>query len=553
MATPLSWAQEAIMCDLCDMSTEQFCNNCQVNLCAECINKHVKNQKTLTHDIVPLKNKKTHFKLPECKFHSSQRYEAHCQQCDVPVCMKCVIDLHNGHTIRDIPNNFKEKIKEIQKETREIESKMIPRFNKKIEEAVKDKTLAKEKYTDLEKETESQRKVWHQEVDRIFNKFSSLSKSLRDNHLAVQKSHQDKLENSISEMIQTLQRNKELLESLKVSEVSKYQSKMTEHSDIPEAIDVVLRIPSLKACTVEGKEFRIELGEYMVKLSQTSTSSLTDEDSHSSTKALLNKARVIATIPTGVNLLNGLAFLGADKVWISGLGRTIRCFDKQGSLLDTFTTLCQIQPSDISVTIQGDLIYSDYENGTVNTVRDGKTEVLITTPMDWKPAGLTCSRSGDVLVNLYNGDQNKIVRYQGKTIKQEIFKDDNEEEIYGSGNFMLFIAENNNGDICASDRNAKAVVVVDKAGRVRFRYDGSLVKRKEPIDPNQLVTDSMSQIIITDWTNDCLHILNQDGHFLKCLDDCELSRPLGLSVDIEGNLWVGLYEKGDVKVIQYME
>ncbi|XP_062617682.1 uncharacterized protein LOC134279327 [Saccostrea cucullata] len=551
MATPLSWAQEAIMCDLCDMSTEQFCNNCQVNLCAECINKHVKNQKTLTHDIVPFKNKKTHFKLPECKFHSSQRYEAHCQQCDVPVCMKCVIDLHNGHIIRDLPNNFNEKIKEIQKENREIESRMIPKSNKKIEDAEKDKVLAKEKYIDLEKETENQRKVWHQEVDSIFNKFSTLIKSLRDNHQTMLKSHQDKLENSISEMIQTVQRNKELLESLKVSEVSNYQSKLTEYRGTPEAIDVVL--PSLKTCTVKGKEFRIELGEYMVKLSQTSTSSLTDEDSHPSTKELLDKARVIATIPTGVNLLNRLATLGADKVWISGLGRFIRCFDKQGSLLDTFTTSCQIQPSDISVTIQGDLIYSDHENGTVNTVKDGKTEVLITTPMDWKPAGLSCSKSGDVLVNLYNGDQNKIVRYQGKTIKQEIFKDENEVEIYGSGNFILFIAENNNGDICASDRNAKAVVVVDKAGRVRFRYDGSLAKMKKPFDPNQLVTDSMSQIIVTDWTNDCLHILNEDGKFLKCVDDCELSRPLGLSVDVEGNLWVGLYEKGDVKVIQYME
>ncbi|XP_061186343.1 uncharacterized protein LOC133194397 [Saccostrea echinata] len=96
--------------------------------------------------------------------------------------------------------------------------------------------------------------------------------------------------------------------------------------------------------------------------------------------------------------------------------------------------------------------------------------------------------------------------------------------------------KNNNEDICASDRNVVAVVVVDKAGRVRFRYDGTPAKRKEAFDPNQLVTDSMSQIIVADWTNDCLHILYKAGQFLKCVDDCELSRPFGLGVDVERSL-----------------
>ncbi|XP_061186766.1 uncharacterized protein LOC133194881, partial [Saccostrea echinata] len=124
---------------------------------------------------------------------------------------------------------------------------------------------------------------------------------------------------------------------------------------------------------------------------------------------------------------------------------------------------------------------------------------------------------------------------------------------YGSGKWTLFVAENKNEDICASDRNADSVVVVDKTGRVRFQYDGTPAIGKKKFDPNQLVTDSLSQIIVADWTNDCLHILDQDGEFLRCVDNCKLSRPLGLGLDSDGRLWVGLYEKGDVKVIQYMK
>ena len=65
--------------------------------------------------------------------------------------------------------------------------------------------------------------------------------------------------------------------------------------------------------------------------------------------------------------------------------------------------------------------------------------------------------------------------------------------------FML--AENNNGDICVSDLNAELVVVVDRNGGVRFRYDGAQAKRRKSFDPRCIVTDSCSQIIVTDMYN----------------------------------------------------
>jgi hypothetical protein len=96
------------------------------------------------------------------------------------------------------------------------------------------------------------------------------------------------------------------------------------------------------------------------------------------------------------------------------------------------------------------------------------------------------------------------------------------------------------------------VVAVDKSGRVRFRYDGTPARRKETFNPEHLITDSMSQIIVTDYNNACLHILNANGQFMRCLDNCGLDKPIGLSIDSLGRLWVGLKETGEVKVIQYI-
>ncbi|XP_061186776.1 E3 ubiquitin-protein ligase TRIM45-like [Saccostrea echinata] len=321
MATPISWAQEVITCDLCDNPTKQFCNNCQVNLCEECINKHVKKQESLNHDIVPFKNRKIRLVFPKCEFHPHQRCEAHCQRCDIPVCIKCVITSHNGHNVKDIPRIFNNRKREIQKENHEIESSIIPKYKKQNEDAEKHITKSMEKIDEMEKEIEKHINVWHQE-----------------------------------NLIKKVQENKKMLKSNKVSEVTNYKSKVKEYRNIP--ADIYVSIPTLKTNTVQGKELSIELGECKATLSQTSLSNLTEEVSYLSMKEFVDKVRVIATIPTGAESPL-VVCVGADKAWVTGKYNTLTCVDIHGSVHETITTTCLDSPNDISVTRQGELMYSD--------------------------------------------------------------------------------------------------------------------------------------------------------------------------------------------------
>ncbi|XP_061183320.1 uncharacterized protein LOC133191589 [Saccostrea echinata] len=408
-------------------------------------------------------------------------------------------------------------------------------------------------YADLQKQTNDQRNQWHLEVDNIFNKMESLIFSLRHHHITTLKSCQSKLRSQNSSMIQTVQDNKEILKSNKVSDVNNYKSKLKEYRIIPQIPD--LSLPSLQTNTVQGREFSIELGEYKATLTQTSLSSLTDEVSFLSVKELLEEAKVIANIPTNVKNLSKVACVGSDKAWVSGEDKMIACVDIHGAVQDTATT-CETSANDITVTRQGELIYSDTVNRTVNIVRDGKTETLITTPRGWNPEGLCCTRSGDILVSMgtTDGSHRKIVRYQGQRVTQEIDKDEHGDPIYQGGAYAVFVVENNNGDVVASDVNADTVVVVvDRTGKVRFRYNNEPPGGKKSFGPSQIVTDSIGHIIVGDEFNDCLNILDQNGQFLRCVDNCELHVPGGLSVDSEGRLWVGLCDSREVKVIQYMK
>ncbi|XP_062603542.1 uncharacterized protein LOC134265338 [Saccostrea cucullata] len=553
MATATSQAQELITCDLCAKPVQQFCNSCQVGLCEECINKHVKSLKSMKHDIVPFTKRTVQLVFPQCTSHSHQRCEAHCQQCDVLVCIKCLTGPnHRGHEFHDMADIIARKREMIKRETEQIENIILKNT---AQNKVNEKEISQSMghYADLQKQTNDHRNQWHLEVDNIFNKMESLIQSLRDHHITTLKSCQSKLRSQNSSMIQTVQENKEILKSNKVCDVKNYQSKLKEYRNIPQIPD--LPLPSLQTNTVQGREVSIELGEYKATLTQTSLSSLTDKVSFLSVKELLEEAKVIANIPTNVKNLLRVACVGSDKAYVSGKDKMITCMDIHGAVQNTVTSTCKTFPSDITVTKQGELIYSDGKNRTVNIVRDGKTKTLITTPKGWHPRGLCCTRYGEILVTMVTTDLSlrKIVRYQGQRVTQEIDKDEHGDPIYQVGEYPLFVVENINGDIVASDQNAKAVVVVDRTGKVRFRYNDKPPGGMKSFCPCQIVTDSMGHIIVADQLNNCLHILDQNGQFLRCVDNCGLEGPVGLSVDSEGRLWVGLYHSGEVKAIQYMK
>jgi hypothetical protein len=114
--------------------------------------------------------------------------------------------------------------------------------------------------------------------------------------------------------------------------------------------DVDVKLPSLKSSTGEGRELSLEFIDCRATLAQTTLPSLTDEVSHLSLQKLLDQAKSMATIPTGLNPLYHVACVGVDEVWVSGEDKTVRRFDVHGSVRDTVTTTCKDWPVDITVT-----------------------------------------------------------------------------------------------------------------------------------------------------------------------------------------------------------
>ena len=111
-------------------------------------------------------------------------------------------------------------------------------------------------------------------------------------------------------------------------------------------------------------------------------------------------------------------------------------------------------------------------------------------------------------------------------------------------------SENRNWDICVSNYVACAVAVVNAAGQLRFRYT-RFPSFPQIFYPFGITTDSQANILIADFDDNCIHIIDQNDKLLHYIYRCGLQDPWGLSVDSKDNLLVTEWVTGKVKKIKY--
>ncbi|XP_078339248.1 uncharacterized protein LOC111106439 isoform X2 [Crassostrea virginica] len=548
-------AQDVARCDLCKTAIAQsYCDFCYVNLCKPCIGDHISDEYD-KHKIVPIHQRKSTLIYPKCQTHKNEDCKYQCKECNISICFDCLASKHHNkeHEFVKLEEVYNTKKEQIQSDTEELENQIWPAYEEIANELEMQIASLDEEYKKLTTEMSKQREEIHREVDNAMEQMEKEIGEIKLKHHSILQNHLDEIKQLQSLMQQTLLVLNEIEESNEVSKTIHFSSKNEEFSKLPPK--VVASMPKFIPKQIEREELCSLIGKLTPLSTTLEERVFSPKKPNTSVRELLDEPEVLNTIKTGHKNLRSVTCLNEEQIWTSGETVDIKCFNIQGVLQKTIQTKSGKFPNDIAVESDGALLYSAGTSRTVYKVKNDQTEDIITL-QGWKPFNLCVTSSGDLLVTMCSDDetQSKVVRYSGSTVKLTIQFDDEGQPLYSGKYTIKYISENRNLDICVADCEASAIVVVNQAGKLRFRYTGHpSPTTNKPFRPYGITSDSQSRILTSDWNNHCIHILDIDGQFLRYIDNCDLKEPLGLCVDSNDSLIVCENKQGNVKKIRYSE
>uniref|UniRef100_A0A8B8B6T1 Uncharacterized protein LOC111107946 n=1 Tax=Crassostrea virginica TaxID=6565 RepID=A0A8B8B6T1_CRAVI len=528
--------QDVIRCDLCETPVPpKHCELCHIHLCEACVEKHLSDE-SKDHYIVPFKLRGS---IPKCPYHSTKLCLILCKDCSVPICKICSsFGEHVQHKKEDILKAMAEKKELIRKDLQELEKSIYPKYQEAATNIPVQRADVNKHSQKLTTALDKQGEALHTEIDTIIQGMKSDIDDMDNQHIAAIDRQEVAINKTSTEIKKVILDLKRLLDTSDVCLVSEYTSRTKEFKEfrsLPAQFQVT-SLPTFTPQEIHREQIRQQIGS----LSELAI-----------TYPLLDEPRILTDIQTeyrGLNELRCVSCLSDSELWTCGSydDNILRLYNLQGELLRSVQTKSGNGPQDIAVTRSGDLVYTDYRDRSINLVSGTQIQTLIKL-RGWKPYGLCSTSSGDLLVTMTSdkGKQTKVVRYSGSTEKQTIQRDDQGKPLYSSDYVYKYLSENRNLDICVVDTDA--VVVVSAAGKLSFRYTGPPSTPRGSFSPLGINTDSQANILMSDYDNDRIHIIDQDGRFLRFLHNCGLQGPWGLCVDSRDNLFVAEWVTGKVK------
>lgn len=540
--------QNYSLCNICKTAVPALhCDMCQTLLCTTCVGEHLSDE-SKEHNVAPLKMKGS---TVLCKKHYTKICELHCEQCHSPICSLCVSsDKHENHIKIDIWKKIKSKKEDLYKDLQELEKSLLPKYEVIASHIPDQKANIKKNFqkSDIDKHGEE----WHKQINAIIKEYKSDIDEMETKNNAAIKIHRDEIAYRISEIKQRIFDQKRLLDSFDFCSVSKYKSRNVEFRSLPSQPKSYF--PNFTPYQMNKNQIQHQFGPL------TALSILDNEENDVSSKLprpFIDEPQIVTHLKTefgGKNELNMICCLNDEQIWTCGEKNLIRLYDLKGELANEIPTNSYNIPQGITMATSNGyryLVYIDCSDRSINTIKSAHVQE-INWQNKWCPISICGTSFGTYLVILGSDNgKTKIVRFSDTTVLQII----DVTEIFlpycmqGNKRSRRFICENRNSDICVSDCEYENVVVFDQAGKIRFVYNGNPEHLK--FWPKGITTDSQSRILIADGYIPCIHILDEDGKFLRFIDKCDFITPFGVCVDTKDNLFVAERATGVVKKIQY--
>ncbi|KAJ8321387.1 hypothetical protein KUTeg_001069 [Tegillarca granosa] len=528
-----------LKCETCEVNNITFkCLNCDEMLCESCKNIHLKSKMAKNHKVVSLVNAEIYQRNEtetKCPTHTTEDLLMYCNSCQVPICRDCITSgSHHNHEMVKIENVIDNKYSELKKLITQSKEK-----SSKYEKIVKtiDKNSQEFSMSVSQKITEV--KVRNNQLkaalDRIESEYIKHLQETDTENLKKMTEFKKSLQIDMTDLNQLIQecevkegnKNKEIVQF-----VTDVKQKMEKYRpcDPPD----VGCPPDFETRNVNDQELKDLFGQLNSKSALIVNSPL-PQNRNIPSAILVIDAKIVGSFTSDKTRV---VTTGYDQAWLWIAGcKGISLVTSDGKVIQDINTDFGVVEADVSAS--GDLLVTVCWGYKVKKLTSHKTFTDIYTAAEGHyTQGITVTDTGNVLVALYKHNDSKLVeittsRQHIRTIQHDTV---DKKLLFVNPNF---ICTNINGDIIVSDNRDK-VVAVNKSGTKRFIYDGKERKLQKSFGPWDVVTDKYGNIIITDNNNSVVHVLNQDGKFIKYLITREhgCNKPFGMDIDTSDRLWV---------------
>jgi hypothetical protein len=491
--------------------------------------KHM-SDKSKKHEVVEFSDRKETLVYPGCKSHEN-KCELYCRGCMVPICIKCVINMHKDHDVIEI--------EEIVQRQRVIVVTDTERLKKKVSSfqmRKQDTSRGGDAFDKVTVEiTRREKEIQEMTRDVAERMRKEVAKKKEENE-TLNAENKSKLSDAKRKLQGAIENNSRILQSRNIMDLVNYREHyddLTKNLKLEDNLNPMMMWSELK----ENRVFDLfgilsfEKDRKVKRIFQ-----------------LKDKPEVLTTIQSPHKELWRVMCAENGRIWTSGDGLKIVQIDKWGKTLQTVKTSESIRV--LSINRDQCLIFSTWTEEKVRIYKDGNVDTYLNIA-NWRLRGICQTKNGDMLMSVRSVDytQSKVVRYSGTMEKQTIQYDGQRQPLFSTRQeLVLLLTENGNGDICVADCAGKAVVVVNASGVLRFKYRGNSSIFSD-FKPSKITTDVYHHILINDNINDIIHIVNSDGDFIRFI---EYACTGGLSIDADHNLVIGDKTSGKIRIIKYL-
>nr|XP_022345098.1 tripartite motif-containing protein 2-like [Crassostrea virginica] len=550
----------------CQKNGQFYCNDCHRPLCEHCRDEHVQNPDTKFHEIVLYRHRKHQLPVEKCKLHPTQNVDIFCKECKIPICSKCsTMKEHHKHEFDDLEEIYTEKYALQQDEFSKIQKYFLPTtqsLKSDIEaDVTKIQKLMENIRTSMKAEAESLKnlvdEVSSENIEHTHTMEKTLLKMLKsqettyDDYIAYLGKMSDEFQQHLSLENQKIL-SSETLKIKAIPETTKPVDPVFTAGQFSK-LDVAKLLGRVNVPNAEPKKRKIQPMEAVTTHMKSTEKQFEQSKEKSDMKQTLSLSSSVTKVREySVPGVKHVYHVSADKsgrLWVSDDRGNLVQTDLQGKQLQKIQTSGG-QESYHTATQDGDLIYTDKDKKVICRITPDKKITEFIKTGEWTPVSVHSSRiNGDILVGMIKDKEAKVTWYSksGKEL-QNIQRDNQGQGLYG---YPYYITENINGDICTSDGNKYAVVVVNKSGQHRFSYTG----QGSQFGPYGICTDVLGHILVCDYYSATVHLLDQDGGFLSIILSSQqgITYPRGVCVDEENNLYVGQRDINTVTVFTYLQ